>query len=87
VNYLTNERQMDVKMVEIGIGILRAPPKEDIAVMRGWAIDVIENNSGRKFTEAQRTTLLKQELLIRWDAPMLVGNWLKKNWDEAPKGQ
>ena len=27
VNYLTNERQMDVKMVEIGIGILRAPPR------------------------------------------------------------
>ncbi len=62
VNYLVNERQMDVKMVEIGIGILRAPPKEDIAVIRGWAIDVIERNSGRRFTDAQRAALLKQEL-------------------------
>src|SRR5438552_2414850 len=62
VNYLVNERQMDVKMVEIGIGILRAPPVEDIAVIRSWAVDVIEKSSGRKFTEAQRAALLKQEL-------------------------
>jgi hypothetical protein len=62
VNYLTNERQMDVKMVEIGLGILRAEPKEDIAAIRGWAIDIIEKSSGRKFTEAQRAVLLKQEL-------------------------
>jgi hypothetical protein len=84
VNYWTNERQMDVKMVEIGIGILRAPPKDDIAVMRSWAIDVIEKSSGRKFSEAQRAALLKQELLIRWDS-----EW---KWDQPmlapddPKG-
>jgi hypothetical protein len=67
INYLVNERQMDVKMVEIGIGILRAPPKEDIAVIRSWAIDVIERSSGRKFTEAQRAALVKQEL--PWSEP------------------
>jgi len=59
---------MDVKMVEIRIGILRTPPKDDIAVMRSWAVDVIEQGSGRKFTPAQRSALLKQELPIRlWD--------------------
>jgi hypothetical protein len=62
VNYFVNERQMDVKMVEIGIGILRAPPKEDIAAIRSWAIDVIERSSGRKFTDVQRAALLKEEL-------------------------
>jgi hypothetical protein len=76
VNYWTNERQMDVKMVEIGIGILRAPPKDDIAVMRSWAIDVIEQSSRRKFSAAQRAALLKQELLIRWDMPIA--------WDNKP---
>jgi hypothetical protein len=30
VNYWTNERQMDVKMVEIGIGTLRSPPTDVI---------------------------------------------------------
>lgn len=68
VNYWTNERQMDVKMVEIGIGILRSPPKDGIAVMRSWAIDVIEKSSGRQFSPAQRAALEKQELPIRlWD--------------------
>ncbi len=76
VNYWTNERQMDVKMVEIGIGILRAPPKEDVAVMRSWAIDLIEKSSGRKFTEAQRAALLKQELPIRIDGSV---------WDMSPR--
>jgi hypothetical protein len=69
VNYWTNERQMDVKMVEIGIGILRSPPTEDIAVMRSWAVDVIEASSKRRFTSDQRAALLKHELAIKWDAP------------------
>ena len=89
VNYWTNERQMDVKMVEIRIGILRAPPKilrappkDDIAVMRSWAIDVIEQSSGRKFSPAQRAALLKQELPIRfweWEtvSPSQVDKLLK----------
>lgn len=62
VNFWVNERQMDVKMVEIGIGILRAAPTEDVTVIRSWAIDVIERSSGRKFTDVQRAALLKQEL-------------------------
>jgi hypothetical protein len=64
---MTNQRQMDVKMVEIGIGILRAPPKDDMVVMRSWAIDVIEQSSGRKFNDEQRAVLLKQELVLRCD--------------------
>lgn len=84
VNYWTNERQMDVKMVEIGIGILRAPPKEDIAVMRSWAIDVIEKSSGRRFSTEQRAALLKQELPIQgvaeWERPS------KRKIDEIIRG-
>lgn len=76
VNYFTNERQMDVKMVEIGIGILRAEPKEDVAPMREWAIDVIETSSRRKFTRIQRAALLKQALPLRWDMQGAA-------WDES----
>jgi hypothetical protein len=68
VNYWTNERQMDIKMVEIGVSILRAPPNDDIALIRSWAIDTIENSSGRKFTPAQRAALVKQELPVRDEA-------------------
>lgn len=64
VTYWTNERQMDVKMVEIGVGILRAEPKEEVAAMRSWAIDVIEASSRRKFTPAQRSALLRKALPV-----------------------
>jgi hypothetical protein len=62
VNYLANERQVDVKMLEIGLGILREPPKEDAQAMRAWAIEVIEKTSCRPFSEQQRNILLKKEL-------------------------
>jgi protein-disulfide isomerase-like protein with CxxC motif len=68
VNYLTNERQVDVKMIEIGLGILREPPKEDAQTMRAWAIEVIEKSSGRPFSEQQRNILLKKELSVKRDA-------------------
>jgi hypothetical protein len=65
VNYLTNERQVDVKMLEIGLGILREPPKEDAQTMRAWAIEIIEKSSGRPFSEEQRNSLLHKELAVR----------------------
>lgn len=65
VNYLTNERQVDVKMIEIGLGILREPPKEDAQAMRTWAIEIIEKSSGRPFSEQQRNILLKKELSVQ----------------------
>jgi hypothetical protein len=69
VNYLTNERQVDVKMLEIGLGILREPPKEDAQTMRAWAIEIIEKSSGRPFSEQQRDILLKKELAVRGRIP------------------
>ena len=55
---------MSVKMVEIGIGILRAEATEDNSVMRNWAIDSIERSTGRKFSDAERGALIKKSLLI-----------------------
>ena len=49
-------------MVEIGIGILRAPADDDIASIRSWALDVIEKKSGFPFTEEQREVLLQKPL-------------------------
>ena len=60
--YIGHSRDLDVKMVEIGIGILRAPADDDIASIRSWALDVIEKKSGFFFTEEQREVLLKKPL-------------------------
>jgi hypothetical protein len=45
------------------IGVMRALNRH----LRSWAIDVIEQSSGRKFNDEQRAVLLKQELVLRWD--------------------
>ncbi len=65
VNYLTNEKQLDVKMLEIELGILREPPKEDAQAMRAWAIELIEKSSGRPFNEQQRNLLLHKQLALK----------------------
>ncbi len=43
--FLNTSREMDVKMVEIAVGILSQEPKENIAPAREWAVDVIERNA------------------------------------------
>ncbi len=60
--YIGHSQDLDVKMVEIGIGILRAPADDDIASIRSWALDVIEKKSGFPFTREQREVLLKKPL-------------------------
>jgi hypothetical protein len=60
--YIGHSQDLDVKMVEIGIGILRAPADDDIASIRSWALDVIEKKSGFPFTEEQREVLLQKPL-------------------------
>jgi len=64
--YSNRNREMDIKLVEIGIGILRADPKETgLTAARGWAVDVIEHYSGLRFSDSDRATLLQRPLLFR----------------------
>jgi hypothetical protein len=67
VAYLTfasKDQELKVHLVEIAIGILRADPKEeDVTPARGWALDVIEKNSGVPFSKADREALLHEPLL------------------------
>jgi hypothetical protein len=60
VSWVTTERQVDAKMLEMGVAILREAPKVDDDPMRSWAIKVIEKKSGVAFSDAQRATLLKK---------------------------
>jgi hypothetical protein len=63
--YTSRNRELDIKLVEIGIGILRADPKETgLTAARGWAVQVIEDNSKVKFSSADRETLLLRPLLF-----------------------
>lgn len=62
LNFRAAQRSSDIKMGEIAVSILRAPVSEDVASIRGWAMDVIDNGNTRKFTKEERAALLKKPL-------------------------
>jgi hypothetical protein len=61
-NYLSHRGDLDAKMIELSVGILRSAPSPETTPLREWAIDVIDKRARFEFDEAQRAALLKQEL-------------------------
>jgi hypothetical protein len=59
--YVGHQSDIDAKMIELSVGILRSEPTQDTQPLRAWAIAEMEKR-GAKFTEEQRRVLLKQEL-------------------------
>jgi hypothetical protein len=59
-------RELDIKMIELGVGILRAAPEEKTGTKyaREWAVDVIENYSDVHFKKEARQHLIDNPLLV-----------------------
>jgi len=68
--------------VEIAIGILRADPKEDVTPARGWALDIIEKNSGVPFSQQDREALLAKPLSAK--VVLLGGMGGSRVWTVSP---
>jgi hypothetical protein len=62
-NYWGNNRQMDVKMVEIAVSILSQEPKDNIAPARKWAVDVIGHYSDVKLSKEVVDALIENRAL------------------------
>jgi hypothetical protein len=62
LTFASKDQELKVHLVEIAIGILRADPKEDVTPARGWALDIIEKNSGVPFSQEDREALLHKPL-------------------------
>src|SRR5262245_42680526 len=60
--YFAHQNDLDAKMIELSIGILRAEPTPETTPLREWAIDVIDKRANFKFNAVQRTTLLYKQL-------------------------
>ena len=61
--YTNRNRELDIKIVEIGISILRADPNEkQTQGAREWAIQVIEKFSGQVFSLEAKSELLQYKL-------------------------
>lgn len=55
--YWTHPGEVDLKTIEIDIDILCAPPGEDVVAIRSWAMDLIEEKTGRTFSTTERQAL------------------------------
>lgn len=66
IEYLSKDRELDIKMVEIGLSILRSDPSKEgqISPAREWAITLVEKHSGQDFTDEDKRNLLVQPLRI-----------------------
>ena len=61
--YTSRNRELDIELIKIGIGILRADPKEtQTNAAREWAIRLIEIHSGQRFSDEARNELLNKQL-------------------------
>jgi hypothetical protein len=90
LTFAGKDEELKVHLVEIAIGILRADPKEDVAPARGWAIDIIEKDSGVKFSEEDRAALLHKPIKTTFGA--LPSKWdtdssLQKLVDALQRGE
>jgi hypothetical protein len=64
LGYMSSNREMDVKMVEIAVGILSQEPKENIAPAREWAVDVISHYAEVKPSNAVRSALIENRAVL-----------------------
>lgn len=62
--HTSRNRELDIKLVEIGIGILRSQPTDlRSRGAREWAIRVIESHSGQVFSATARKELIDAVLV------------------------
>ncbi len=68
IEYFSKDRELDIRMVEIGLGILKADPSENeqISPAREWAIRLVETHSGQKFSENDQKLLLSKPIDIAY---------------------
>lgn len=71
-NYFEHKSDIDAKMIELSVGILRAEPTPETAPLREWAITVIGERAAFNFNEAQRAALLNKALPFKSNAALAV---------------
>jgi hypothetical protein len=84
--YTARNRELDIELVKIGIGILRADPKEtQTAGAREWAIRLVEARSGQPFSEEARKELLQNKLIYP-SSVMYTEPFADWRWEALPGG-
>jgi hypothetical protein len=85
LGYMSSNREMDVKMVEIAVGILSQEPQDNIALARQWAVDVISHYSEDGVKPSQEV----RDALVNYKAFEYVGtSWITTGYTDSyyPEG-
>jgi len=82
-------REMDIKMLELSLAILREDPeKSQIKAARGWAVDLINHVSPMPIPKDARAQLISNKLPIAgltWSEQLLLHMGSKEMLDNAAK--
>lgn len=60
------EREINIKLVEMAISVLRAEPSKDTDILRGWTVQIIDKLSGVPLSEEVKKELLRKRLPSKW---------------------
>ena len=66
-SYAVNERQIDVKMIEIAVALLKEDPSGPLQPARKWAADVIQKYSDPRLSDSAYQALINCRLVIDLD--------------------
>lgn len=69
----SKERDRDLKMIELSIGILNADVQPENIPVREWAVDVIDEYSEVPIPPGMRTILVKAPLKLKFPAGAFGG--------------
>ena len=62
INSSLKEREMDLKIVQVAVDILRTEPNDNTVILREWAIEIVNNLSGVPLNEQVKQELLNKQL-------------------------
>lgn len=64
LEYYAKDREMDIRMIEIALDILREKPESEIRAAREWAVDLIDSHSPKalKFSQQARDYLIDNKV-------------------------
>lgn len=82
LDFDVRDRQLDVRLVEIAVGILQAEPKDNIRPAREWAVDVIAKYSNVPISPASRVALIDNSLKI-WNLKAVKAGDFGMIYDDA----
>lgn len=61
-NYTLKQREMNLKLVDLAIGVLRSQPNDSTRELRLWAIKVVDKYSGEKLSMEAQNQLVTNAL-------------------------